>query len=369
MKKVFIFLSFLFVFIGITSCSATIEINEESSSALESSASSSSEASVESTYSSISSSSSSSTSSAVSSETISSIASSSTTSSTTVSSTTSVSTQDPTVNVAYQSNYMKGNASYSATKTHVIICGDLTVCGYATDGGYSTIRDGYGTRICEYMQTKVDGTAVQFCNFALSGRSSRSFTGVDSVNKSNEANYQAMVNAIQPGDYLIIGFGHNDEKTDVATTGTYPGLAITDNTSFQYWLYNYYVKVALDKGATPILVTPIVRYNASGSYSGSSIHVTSNGDYSQCIRDLGTAKSVSVIDLTNLTKDLYTTLGTDAAKFHAIEAGKTYPDIDKTHTNYYGAEMNAYLFCNALSTSSSTLASFVKSGITQPTIA
>ena len=53
-------------------------------------------------------------------------------------------------------------------------------------------------------------------NLALSGRSSLDFL--------SEANYATLKNSIKAGDYLLIGFGHNDEKYTDSDRFTYPAL-------------------------------------------------------------------------------------------------------------------------------------------------
>ncbi|MBR7176884.1 MAG: pectate lyase [Clostridia bacterium] len=133
----------------------------------------------------------------------------------------------------------------------------------------------------------------------------------------------------------------------------------TDQTSFQYHLYTYYIKVALDAGATPILCTPIVRRDINGNYAGSSGHVTNGGDYAQAIIDLGAKYNVTVINLRDLTKELYSSLSNEqTAKMHAT-SGAVETVIDNTHLNSYGAAHVAYMLCKQLATTSNGLAAYV----------
>lgn len=270
------------------------------------------------------------------------------------------------------------------TNTTVYVVGDSTVSSF--NDNYFYPRYGYGTQLLNYL----DSQYVTVNNLALSGRSSRSFL--------KEANYNTLKSSIQSGDYLIIGFGHNDEKAELDRYSN-PNLSYMDSTrmlgntelesevSFQYVLYNYYVKLALDKGATPILCTPIVRYNDTNNYDGSSSHVTTDataegivypgGDYSQAIKTLGSQTNTTVIDLTTITKEEYIELGSEARYFHAMTSGKYNDDkteiignldsLDKTHTNIYGAKNNAYNICKALLETDNTLKYYVKSDIVKPT--
>ena len=233
----------------------------------------------------------------------------------------------------------------------IYVVGDSTVCDYRPKlDDYYLPRYGYGTQLYNYLNLE-EGEA-QINNLALSGRSSLSFL--------TEPEYNTLKNSIKEGDYLIIGFGHNDEKSAEAARFTDPNPDYQTPTnakgspSFQYTLYENYVKLAKDKGATPILCTPIVRYNATGSYTGSVAHVTSDGDYPAAIKKLGADTGTAVVDLTKITADYYTANNDDAKYFHAFttynESGSDkIPDgIDTTHINMYGAKMISYWFASNL---------------------
>ena len=235
-------------------------------------------------------------------------------------------------------NYVPPEEPEVLNPTTVYIVGDSTVCSFSD--GYYYPRYGYGTQLANYLAPE-----AAVANLALSGRSSKSFI--------TEANYQALVSGLKEGDYLIIGFGHNDEKSDDAARFTDASKPYTDETSFGYYLYNYYIKLALDKGATPILCTPIVRAKTSDDYSGNEGHVTATGDYAQAIRDLGKELGVAVADLTAITKAEYISKGYEGAKlYHAVTVGMLDTDgttvvpnwgsVDKTHLNIYGAKFVAY---------------------------
>ena len=216
------------------------------------------------------------------------------------------------------------------------LVGDSTVCSFADDYYYP--RYGWGTQLGNYLTDKA--TVV---NLALSGRSSKSFIV--------EPEYQTLVNGLKEGDYLIIAFGHNDEKSDDEARFTDARLGVDDEGSFAYYLYNYYIKLAEEKGATAILVTPIVRAKSSNDYTGNEGHITATGDYRQAIIDLGEAKGVDVIDMTAITRARYEEIGyEEAIKYHALLHGKKDGDaivdnwdtVDKTHLNIYGAKFVAY---------------------------
>lgn len=244
----------------------------------------------------------------------------------------------------------------------IYLVGDSTVCAFSDNYFYP--RYGYGTQLYNYINCDQN----QIVNLAISGRSSKSFL--------TESNYTTLTSSITAGDYLIIGFGHNDEKSAEPARFTDPVPDYQTATSskgdgFQYTLYEKYVKVATDKGATPILCTPIVRYDASGAYTGSVVHNTADGDYAAAIRKLGADTNTTVIDLTALTKALYMADNAEAAKFHAYttynsEADKTPSGIDTTHINLYGARAVAYQFAQAMLKTNCTLKNNIKTDSKAP---
>ena len=247
--------------------------------------------------------------------------------------------------------------------TTLYVVGDSTLASFSDSYFYP--RYGYATQLDHYLYD-----SVNVVNLALSGRSSKSFI--------LEANYKTLKSSIKTGDYLLIGFGHNDEKNSDAERFTDASKDISDETSFKYYLYNYYVKLALDAGATPILCTPIVRANNSDNYTGDSGHVTSTGDYRKAIEELSEAYSVMLVDLTTITSDVYTEIGyNEAIYFHAITVGKYDTDgktiipelstVDKTHLNIYGARFIAHKLCEVLKNSTCELGKYVHSLNYEPT--
>lgn len=256
----------------------------------------------------------------------------------------------------------------------IYVVGDSTVCDYSlTSAGLDKIflpRYGYGTQLHEYLNYSAENVV----NLAISGRSAVSLMG--------ESNYQTLVNSIGEGDYLIIGFGHNDEKLEPNRFGDPLGKideAVTDRgDSWKYILNENYIKLAKHRGATPILCTPIVRYDKNGQYAGNYIHDTDFGDYPAALKALGEETDTTVVDLTTITKNIWTAAGEDAKYFHShssyageIKAANSYDGtevlegIDGTHINKFGAKTIAYEIANALKTTE--LSSIVKESIVKPT--
>lgn len=217
----------------------------------------------------------------------------------------------------------------------VYLVGDSTVCHYDENYSIPYNRYGWGMKFAEQFN------GVEVINLALSGRSSRSFLA--------EKNYQTLKSSLGKGDYLFIQFGHNDEKTDESVypgLGTYPGLdwSTLDTSgkdsqgrySYEYLLTAYYINLAKNKGAVPVLVTPITRRNIDGTPN-----YQQHTAYQQGMITLGKLYNVPVIDMTKLTTQLYTNLynyggAAETAKMHCYtDTNQT--TLDNTHLSNAGA--------------------------------
>ena len=238
----------------------------------------------------------------------------------------------------FKGNITAENKEDGTTRSNIWIVGDSTVSSF-TDNYYYP-RYGWGTQIENYL----DGSfTIQ--NIALSGRSSKSYT--------TDTQYQTLRSGMKSGDYLLIGFGHNDEKPEPERY-TNPNGTYLDQGSFANSLYENYIKPAQAAGCKVILCTPIVRRSDTDVLSNSNLHITSTsgdyagGDYAKAIKDLGTALNIPVVDMTSLTKSLYEKLGPDETlNLHAWTSLKP-SSVDNTHTNIFGGKYNAYLITKTI---------------------
>ncbi|WP_121642424.1 pectinesterase family protein [Bacillus vallismortis] len=218
------------------------------------------------------------------------------------------------------------------------IVGDSTVSAFSDNYYYP--RYGWGTHIENYL-----GGSFTIQNLALSGRSSKSYIA--------DPEYQTLLNGMKSGDYLLIGFGHNDEKHEVDRY-TNPNGTYSDQGSFANSLYENYIKQAQAAGTQVILTTPIVRRTSTGEWSNSNLHITASsgefegGDYAQAIRNLGGDLEIPVVDMTTLTKNVYDQLGPDETLYlHSWTSSKS-ESVDNTHTNIWGAAYHAHLITKTI---------------------
>ena len=236
--------------------------------------------------------------------------------------------------------------------TTIFVIGDSTAANKDTTGG--KVERGWGMM----LQQCFDADFIVVDNHAINGRSSKSFL--------DEGRWDKVLAKIQPGDYVIIQFGHNDEKSQPARH-TDPG------STFDYNLAKY-VRETREKGGIPVLMNSVVRRNflveapviaddeqlrnttfsdGSKMVEGDSL-IDTHGLYRVAPRDVARRMNVHFVDANQITHDLEQGLGTEASKkLHMWYLPNTEPTEpkgkqDNTHYNIYGAHQVARLLADAL---------------------
>ena len=138
------------------------------------------------------------------------------------------------------------------------------------------------------FESYFDGVSV--VNTARGGRSSRSFYEEGSFDPTREA--------LEPGDYVTIQFGHNDGEV------TEPGSAPDYEGSFRDYLERY-IDETRAAGAIPILITPVSRmfFTAGGD------HRRTHGEYAPAVRQVALDNDVVMLDLEELSHEVFDELG------------------------------------------------------------
>lgn len=199
-------------------------------------------------------------------------------------------------------------ASAAEPIRRVFITGDSTASEYGTE---RAPRTGWG----QVLQTYLDKT-WQVRNHAQSGRSSRSFI--------DQGWLDGIAKDLRKGDVLLIQFGHNDEKIEDSARYNEPLQA------YPQWLMRY-VTLARERGATPILITPVARRKFDHGQL-----LDTHGLYSQAVRDLAKREQVGLIDLGATSMDWLRALGDEPSKAFYMHV----PDqnqADDTHFQRRGA--------------------------------
>ena len=235
--------------------------------------------------------------------------------------------------------------------TTIFIIGDSTAANKDISGGKQ--ERGWGMALQCYFDDN-----ILVGNHAVNGRSSLSFI--------NEGRWDKVLERMKPGDYVIIQFGHNDEKAPL-DRHTDPG------STFDYNLAKY-VRETREHGGIPVLMNCVVRRNfakvapkneddeslrsttfkdADGLVEGDSL-VDTHGLYRVAPRDVAQRMNVHFIDANQITHDLEQGLGTVASrKLHMWFLPGEEPSVpqgrqDNTHYNVYGAHVVARLLADAL---------------------
>ena len=178
--------------------------------------------------------------------------------------------------------------------------------------GDSTVNDegGWG----EGFRASLVGP-LSVVNVAKNGRSSKSFR--------DEGLWD---NALRehPADYILIQFGHNDEPGKGPDRETDPATTYRENMI-------RYVDEARARGATPILVTSIVRRNFDAEGKIKRDHLVA---YVAEVRKIAAEKNVPLIDLYALTLAQSESLGPEGSK--ALGATTKEGKLDTTHLSAAG---------------------------------
>ncbi len=235
--------------------------------------------------------------------------------------------------------------------TTIFVVGDSTAA--KKDLSKGSPERGWGMALGCYF----DDAFIRVDDHALNGRSSKSFI--------NEGHWDKVLSLIKPGDYVIIQFGHNDEKPG-EKRHTDPG------STFDYTLAKY-VRETRERGGIPIIMNPVVRRNytltlpagddeslrnttfkdAPRKVEGDTL-VDTHGLYRVAPRDVAQRMNCYFIDANRITHELETSLGKEGSKkLHMWYKPGEHPAIpdgrqDNTHYNIWGAHQVARLFAEAL---------------------
>ncbi|MBL0886651.1 rhamnogalacturonan lyase family protein [Myceligenerans indicum] len=204
----------------------------------------------------------------------------------------------------------------------VWVTGDSTVQTYDP---YWVPQAGWGQMIDRFLSDEVVVT-----NKAIGGRSSKNFI--------SQGRLDEVLTRIRPGDTLYVQFGHNDNSYGVDDRYAAPA-------DYRNYLRTY-VDGARQRGATPILVTPVSRRSFDPDTGEFNV---SFPDYVREASELAAELDVPLVDLSAGSRAYLNEIGPEAATsvFLHVPAG-VYPNrpdgtTDDTHFQEYGAIQMARL--------------------------
>ena len=199
------------------------------------------------------------------------------------------------------------------TATTLFLCGNSTVVDQSREPWAS-----WGQMIPRWWD---EGVAV--CNLAESGLTAGSFLA--------QGRLDYIMAHLRRGDYVFCEFGHNDQKERNAGAGA-------------WYNFSHNLKVFIDrvrqKGGIVVFCTPTQRR----AFDNAHQHILeTHGDYPDAMRAVAQREKVPVIELHNMTRTFFETLGyegsTRALVHYAAHTfpGQEQPLADNTHFNPYGA--------------------------------
>ena len=231
----------------------------------------------------------------------------------------------------------------------VFMIGDSTMANKDTTGGKQ--ERGWGMMLQQYFKS---GVVVD--NHAVNGRSSKSFI--------DEGRWDVVLSKMKPGDYVIIQFGHNDEKP-AADRHTDPGTTFDAN-------LRRFVLESRARGGIPILCNAVVRRNfyrqvdssvddeslRNTTYEDEKVNsdtlIDTHGAYLQSPRNVARELGVPFIDANRVTHDLEQGMGIEGSRrLHMWFRPGEHPSVpkgrkDNTHYNVYGATVVAGLLAEEI---------------------
>ena len=168
------------------------------------------------------------------------------------------------------------------------LIGDSTLADKPYAG--SNPEKGWGQVLPLYLKK---GIVVE--NHAVNGRSSKSFR--------DEGRWDTIQQKLKHGDYVLIQFGHNDQKKES------PDRYSAADTHYRSNLVRYIIETRA-KGAKPIIATPISRR----SFNEAGILENTHGRYSEVVREVAAELKVPLLDLQKITVEVIEQFGFERSK-------------------------------------------------------
>ena len=227
-----------------------------------------------------------------------------------------------------------------AQKPTLFLIGDSTMSN--KENPEKNPEHGWGQVLPQFLTTE-----IELQNHAMNGRSSKSFR--------TEGRWDKVEKQLKKGDFVVIQFGHNDQKIKDSTKFTNPYTQYRAN-------LERYVKETRAKGATPILMTSITRRN----FTENGVLVDTHTNYPLVVRLVADDMKVPFVDMQLLTEQMEISAGSEKSKLlhlHFKAGENAYYEKDKaddTHLSKLGAETVAKLAITSLKTLNSGLEKYIK---------
>jgi DNA sulfur modification protein DndE len=212
-------------------------------------------------------------------------------------------------------------------KPTIFLIGDSTCANKPLD---DNPERGWGQLFPNYFTNEVE---IQ--NHAVNGRSTKSFI--------KEHRWDTVMSRLQAGDYVMIQFGHNDQKVDDSTRSA-PAHTLYKENLIRF------INDVRSKGANPILLTPVMRRK----FDGQGKFVDQHGDYPGVVKEVAALMNVPLIDLHKSSEALIVKEGVENSKRLFLNIPNNHfknykgKEEDNTHFSEYGASSMASLVCQSI---------------------
>ena len=230
--------------------------------------------------------------------------------------------------------------TFAQKKPTLFLIGDSTIAN--KENPDKNPEHGWGQVLPQYMTS-----GIEIQNHAMNGRSSKSFR--------TEGRWDKVEKQLKKGDFVVIQFGHNDQKIKDSTKFTNPYTQYRAN-------LKRYVNETRAKGATPILMTSIVRRN----FTENGVLVDTHKEYPLVVRMVANDMKVPFVDMQLLTEQMEIAYGPENSKklhLHFKEGEEPYytkAKDDDTHLSRLGAETVAKLAVKDLKSLKTGLEKYIK---------
>ena len=227
--------------------------------------------------------------------------------------------------------------------------------------GDSTVRNedkgdgmwGWGSVIADLMDT----ARISVENHAMAGRSARTYL--------DEGRWDKVYNALQPGDFVLIQFGHNDAG-DIHTGKARAELPGAGNESRIFkmeatgkykvvytfgWYLRKFIMDVKEKGAYPIVLSHTPR----NKWDNGQIERNAKS-FGLWTRQAAEEAGAWFIDLNKITGDKLQDMGFN----EGLRVVGEYFKRDHTHTSLKGAQLNAQSIVEGLMQTDCPLKDFLK---------
>lgn len=233
-----------------------------------------------------------------------------------------------------QDSVQKTTAKRDKRVTRIYLIGDSTMADYTGDyepgKDYMKVRypiTGWGQVFQPFfakdslskLKHVIKTDSVTVIDRAHGGRSTRTFF--------QEGRWRDVYEHLQPGDYVIMQFGHNDSSEK------HPERYV--NIQGYKEFLRLFVTQTKQKGANPVILTPVARNYPWKEGKLENVH----GEYSKAPIEIAKEMNVPYIDLNTLSMEYFTGKGQDFTTSHYFmnlpeNVYEAYPKGQKDNTHF-----------------------------------